>query len=84
MTLDHDILRAALVGYQMELHKLETAISAVKAKIGGSTRTAAAATDVVRSANGRRKRSMSPEARNRIAEAQKKRWAAYHKAQAGD
>jgi hypothetical protein len=82
MPLDHDILRAALVGYQIELQKLESAIASVKATIGGRNLPASSSTPAARSTDGRRKRTMSPEARKRIAEAQKKRWAAYHKAQA--
>lgn len=80
MPLDHDVLRAALVGYQMELHRLEAAIAGVQAQIGGRTLPAASAP--AGPANGP-KRSMSAAARKRIAEAQRKRWAAFHQAKSG-
>lgn len=92
MTLDNDILAAALVGLEARKARLDEQIAQIKAltsggKKAGRPRKAAAADDdweapAVEPTSPKRKtkrggkRNLSPEARQRIAEAQKKRWAA--------
>ncbi len=72
---DPEILRAALVGLQHSLGVIEQRITELRAQLGGHPATAPAATQSA--ASGGSKRSLSASARQRIALAQKKRWAAY-------
>ena len=74
-THDHALLEAALIGYQHQADQLAEKIAEIRRQLGGKTQSAApkaAAAPV-------KKRSMSTAARKRIAAAQKKRWAEYHK-----
>jgi len=88
MILNNEILEAALIGLEMKKAKLEEQIASIKGMTGAKTPRKArlAASDdweapmplaAKKSAKGKKKRVMSPEARERIAAAQKKRWAAY-------
>jgi DNA repair exonuclease SbcCD ATPase subunit len=76
---DTSLLSAALEGLEMQRKRVEDQIAQVRAALGGRK---------VRSASGEqaakpvRKRELSPEARKRIANAQKRRWAEYRKKQA--
>ncbi len=76
----HEILEAALQGLEAQRHKLDEQISHVRSMLGGRGKVAKAPTWAA-SGNGSapKKRILSPEARQRIAAAQKKRWAAYRK-----
>jgi len=79
-TLDPAILGAALEGLENQKKRLEEQIASVRAMLGGRSYTPTTTSSVtVESGSGRRKRNLSPEARERIAAAQKKRWAAYRK-----
>ena len=83
------LYEAALEGLELQKHRLEEKIRAVRSLLGGKNPRAAktAATEEATAAPAakkagskpRRKRNLSPEARKRIAEAQKKRWAAFRK-----
>jgi hypothetical protein len=76
---DASFLAAALEGLDLQRKRIEEQIEQVKAMLGGGRvrlGTAAAA------AKPARKRVLSPEARKRIANAQKRRWAEYRKKQA--
>jgi hypothetical protein len=78
----HEILEAALQGLEAQRHKLEEQIAQVRSMLGGHAGKPAKAPVWASSANGggaAKKRILSPEARQRIAAAQKKRWAAYRK-----
>jgi len=70
-----DLLAMALVGYEREKAKIEATIANIRAQLGlrGPGRPRAAAGTGV-AAPGRR--TLSASARRRIAEAQRKRWAA--------
>jgi hypothetical protein len=79
-----EILAAALQGLEAQREKLDQQISQVRALIGrrpgrpgggGSDHSAGSQT-------ARKKRVLTPEARKRIAAAQKRRWAAFRKNQA--
>jgi len=78
-TQDTSFLEAALVGYQQELDRITAAIADLQKRLGkrggggfpGPFTKAPAA---------RKKRHISAEGRARIAEAQRKRWAARKKA----
>jgi hypothetical protein len=78
--LSHDpgLLEAALFGYQMEKEKIEAKIRDLQAQLKGKKAPVAA----VKAAKRRGKRTMSAAARARIAAAQKKRWADFHKQKA--
>lgn len=79
-TLDPAILGAALEGLENQKKRLEEQIASVRAMLGGRSYSAPSSTSTaVDVSTGRRKRNLSPEARERIAAAQKKRWAAYRK-----
>lgn len=82
MNFDQELLQAALVGLEMKKAKLDEQIAFVKSRSAGKTATkrgrAAKAAEEPASKKKPRKerRNLSPEARQRIADAQKKRWAA--------
>jgi cell division septum initiation protein DivIVA len=73
---DLGILEMALIGYQVEKEKIEGKIRELQAQLKGK-KAPAKKPGIVRV-----KRVMSGAARARIAAAQKKRWAEYHKRQA--
>jgi cell division septum initiation protein DivIVA len=83
--VDPDLLQAALYGYQVEKEKIEAKIRDLQAQLKGKKPPVAAAAKPAK-ASGRRQ--MSDAARARIAAAQRKRWAEFHKkkaaAQSGD
>lgn len=81
------LYEAALEGLELQKQRIEEQIRAVRSLLGGKKPRAAkvaaeeetAASPSAKKAGRkpRRKRNLSPEARKRIAEAQKKRWAAF-------
>ncbi len=75
-TFDSGILSAALEGLELQRKRIELQIAEIRRALGARPR-ASAASPVVESAP--RKRKLSAAGRKRIAEAQKKRWAAFHK-----
>ena len=77
MTEDSMTLQMALVGYQLERDKIDSKIREIQAQLKGGKASAAPAAD-----KPAVKRVLSPEARKRIAAAQKKRWAEHRKAKA--
>ncbi len=84
---NQSLLTAALEGLEIQRQRIEEQIREVKAMLGqrgpGRPRASEAAAPpavVDKKAKPRRKRKLSAEARKRIAEAQKQRWAAYRKA----
>jgi hypothetical protein len=78
MTEDSSILEMALVGYQMERDKIDGKIKEIQAQLKGTKVAAAPAAGKP----AKVRRVLSPEARKRIAAAQKKRWAEHRKAKA--
>jgi len=82
-----DILEAALAGLEAQKQKIDNQIAQIHRmlparRIGGSLKrvTRPVAPIVGHIQSQKPKRKMSPEARKRIADAQKKRWAAVRKA----
>lgn len=73
---DVSTLQMALVGYQLERQKIDEKIREIEARLGGRRGGAAAGTAPAKKGV---KRVLSPEARKRIAAAQKKRWAEHRK-----
>jgi len=73
---DLSTLQMALVGYQMEKQKIDEKIREIEARLGGRRGTASAPAGPAKKGV---KRVLSPEARKRIAAAQKKRWAEHRK-----
>jgi hypothetical protein len=84
--IDQAILAAAIEGLEMQKSRLDEQITMVRKMIGGGAKrgpkpkAAKATEEPVARKKARKKRVMSSEARERIAAAQKKRWAAYHAA----
>jgi hypothetical protein len=84
-----EILEAALTGLEAQRDKIDQQISQVRTMLGGKARAGKAGRPVKTAishplvsdafAAEPRKRVLSPEARKRIATAQKKRWAAFRK-----
>jgi hypothetical protein len=79
-TEDLTILEMALIGYQVERQKIEDKIGEIKAQLGGN---APASSKGAAKSAGHAKRVLSAAARARISAAQKKRWAAHRRLQAG-
>ena len=80
-----EILEAALHGLGAQKQKLEEQIGQVRSMLGkrvGRPPRTEKVGSVVAVAPLRKKPVLSAEARKRIAAAQKKRWAAFHRAQA--
>lgn len=79
----HEILEAALQGLEAQRQKLEEQITQVRSMLGGRAgkpaKASAWAGSSAMNGGAPKKRILSPEARQRIAAAQKKRWAAYRK-----
>ena len=76
-----EILEAALLGLESQREKLDAQIAQVRTLLGHSARRPAREIPAEVTANGATtsRRQLSPEARKRIAAAQKKRWAAFRK-----
>jgi len=72
------ILAAALEGLELKLARINAMIAEIKGQ--GSKRAAPAADAPAEKKPRRKKRELSPEARQRMADAQKKRWAKARKA----
>jgi hypothetical protein len=68
--LDHNILAAAIEGFEAQKKRLDAQIAEIRQLMTGGKAEPAAAP-----ANGRKRRKMSAAGRKRIAEAQRKRWA---------
>ncbi len=74
---DLSTLQMALVGYQMERQKIDDKIRQIEARLGGKQAGFAAPAGQPRTKSA--KRVLSPDARKRIAAAQRKRWAEHRK-----
>jgi hypothetical protein len=94
MVSDREILEAALLGFQAQLKEVEDKIAEIRAQLTGRSTVNRAPEPAPKKRAGRpksapaveapkKKRVMSPAARERIAEAQKRRWAAHHAQQEG-
>jgi hypothetical protein len=73
--LDNEILAAAIEGFEAQKKHIDTQIAEIRQKLGGG----AAEPSVAAPQAGRKRRKMSAAGRKRIAEAQRKRWAASRK-----
>jgi hypothetical protein len=89
-TPNREILEAALQGLEAQRQRLEEQISQVRGMMGqraaarpakGSAAESSSQTASASSSRERKRRVLSPEARKRIAAAQKKRWATFRKKQ---
>jgi hypothetical protein len=74
---DQNMLAMALVGYEVEKKKIEERIKEIRARLGGKPAAKAGAPEP---GEAPKRRKLSKAARNRIAAAQKKRWAEHRKA----
>ncbi|MGA2769238.1 MAG: hypothetical protein ABSG26_00340 [Bryobacteraceae bacterium] len=77
--LDSETLQAALVGYQHQLDQIDAKMADLRGMLKAEARAAAEPAEAAPPARGG-KRPLSAAARKRIARAQRKRWAEYHKA----
>lgn len=77
---DPDILQAALVGFEVQKQKIEAKIGELKAQLRGKP-AASGPAPAVAPAHAKKggRRVLSDAARERIAAAQRKRWADFHK-----
>lgn len=75
--LDTEILEGALEGLELQRRRIEQQIAAVRRLLSLKPHKAA-----VIASKPVRKRLLSPQARKRIATAQKRRWAEYRRSQA--
>lgn len=73
MKTDYSLLEAALIGYQHQRELLAVKIAEIQHQLGNAPATA--------SDEAPKKRVMNAAARKRIAQAQRKRWAEFHKTQ---
>jgi hypothetical protein len=75
--IDTSLLEAALVGYQAELQRNDTAMADIRKRLGctGSRQRSSAGN----APTPKKQHGISAEGRARIAEAQRKRWAAAKK-----
>jgi hypothetical protein len=76
--MDPALLEAALEGLQHRLDDVNEKIEEVRRSLGGMQRRAAPAAAGTSTAPRKRRRTMSAAARKKIAEAQRRRWAAFH------
>lgn len=79
MANDTSLLHAALVGYQNQLTEIDRAMADIRKRLGGRVNGTSAHAPARKTG----RRPLSPAARKRIAEAQRKRWAAFHKQKQG-
>jgi hypothetical protein len=79
-TEDLSTLQMALIGYQFERQKIEDKIREIQAQLKGKKSASSSTPAAAEKSPG--KRVLSPEARKRIAAAQKKRWAEHRRAKA--
>jgi hypothetical protein len=77
---DLTTLQMALVGYQIEKQKIEDKIQQIQAQLRGKKGPSSSSPAAEKPAGTRR--TLSPEARKRIAAAQKKRWAEHRRIKA--
>ncbi len=78
--IDKSLLQAALLGFEHQLAGIKAAIEAVKERLGeGPAAPKAPASQPKAASSAPKKRMMSAAAKKRIGEAQKKRWAEFHK-----
>jgi len=77
-TFDNEILAAAIEGFEAQKTRLDARIAEIRQKLGGSA-SSKASVPAATPETGRKRRKMSAAARKRIADAQKKRWAAVRK-----
>jgi hypothetical protein len=75
-------LQMALVGYQAEKQKIEEKISQIQGQLKGKKVSSPSAPASTSAEKPRVQRMLSPEARKRIAAAQKKRWAEHRRMKA--
>jgi hypothetical protein len=80
--IDPSILEAALEGLETRRARLDEQIAAIRGMIGGGQSGSSPSTSLITGIP--RKRMLSPEARKRIADAQKRRWAEYRKTHKGE
>lgn len=70
----------ALVGYELEKQKIDEKIRQIRAQLGGRANGGATSNSAPAGAAGTgRRRTLSASARQRIAAAQRKRWAEHRK-----
>jgi hypothetical protein len=80
--VDKSILEAALIGLEQQKSEIEAKTAEIRRRLRGLGSTASVKAEPAAPA-ARAKRVLSPAARKRIADATRKRWAAYRAAKEG-
>ena len=75
-----EMLRMALIGYEVEQHKIDEKIAEIRNELGGRAQRHELSVSVTTD-GAKPRRKMSASAKARIVAAQRKRWAAFHKQQ---
>jgi len=75
MELNRAIIEAAIVGFEKQKQQIDETIAELRTQLNGASPKAGRETKAAATTT---KRVLSPEARKRIAAAQKARWAAFH------
>ena len=82
---DTTTLEAALVGLELKKNEIDALMAKIKKQLGGKKSSTLAVSNAPAASKSqgstRKRRVLSPEARKRIAAAQKRRWAEHRKAQ---
>ena len=76
--MDNSIYQAALEGLEIQKQRIEEQIKHVRSLLAGKSKSAGAA-DTKKATAPKKKRKLSAAAKERIAEAQTKRWEAFRK-----
>lgn len=78
--LTHDIIHAAIRGYEIQKTGLDAKIAELRALLSGDAPKRPAAPAVTAAAGSRKSRRLSAAGRKAISEAARKRWAEFHAA----
>ena len=78
MAIDTETLQAALIGYQSEQERIESAIADLQARLKG-VKPPSSSAGVPAADMAKPRRKLSAAAKKRIAAAQRKRWAEFRR-----
>ena len=79
--IENSVLEMALIGYEVERLKIESAMAAIRMQLGVRSERGAAPAVEASSPAAKPKRTMSAAGRKAISDATKKRWAEFHAAE---
>ena len=79
--IENSVLEMALIGYEVERLKIESAMAAIRIQLADGSSRALVSAKVDSATDAKPKRNMSAAGRKAISDATKKRWAAFHAAE---